>query len=139
MTLKEYLVNFAKDMDCDQENPPLMVAIFEQLEELFTAYPERWQEREPFFLQVREALQSLSMLRVVFAMREDYVGSMDPYILFLPERLRTRFRLEKLRAEAALKAIVKRQDGTGCELERGLTGRLDYDQSRVPVRSAQGE
>ena len=55
MTLKEYLVNFAKDMDCDQENPPLMVAIFDQFEELLTAYPERWQEREPFFLQVREA------------------------------------------------------------------------------------
>ena len=139
MTLKEYLVNFAKDMDCDQENPPLMVAIFDQFEELFTAYPERWQEREPFFLQVREALQSLSMLRVVFAMREDYVASMDPYIPFLPERLRTRFRLEKLCAEAALEAIVKPLEGTGCEFEAGVAEHLVDDLLKVPVPSREGE
>ena len=97
MTLKEYLVNFAKDMDCDQENPPLDGCNLRPVRRVVHRLSRAVARREPFFLQVREALQSLSMLRVVFAMREDYVASMDPYILFLPERLRTRFRLEKLR------------------------------------------
>ena len=38
---------------------------FDQFEELFTAYPQRWQERKDFFLQIRDALEKDYLLRVV--------------------------------------------------------------------------
>src|SRR6202043_933295 len=34
------------------------VAIFDQFEELFTSYPERWKDRRGFFEQVRDALDA---------------------------------------------------------------------------------
>lgn len=80
------------------------VVIFDQFEELFTFYPERWENRRGFFEQISQALED-PLLRVVLAMREDYIAELEPYEDLLPERLRTRFRLERLREEAALLAI----------------------------------
>jgi WD40 repeat protein len=81
--------------------------IFDQFEELFTAYPQRWQERKEFFEQIRDALEKDYLLRVIFAMREDYIAELDAYASILPEKLRTRFRLARPRAKAALAAVKK--------------------------------
>ena len=89
------------------------VAIFDQFEELFTSYPERWKDRRGFFEQVRDALNAFPRLRVVFSMREEYIAELDPYAGLLPERLRTRYRLERLRAEGALAAIVNPMNAAG--------------------------
>jgi hypothetical protein len=42
------------------------IAVFDQFEELFTFYPERWSDREDFFDQVGEALEADRMMRVIF-------------------------------------------------------------------------
>ena len=89
------------------------VAIFDQFEELFTSYPERWKDRRGFFEQVRDALNAYPRLRVLFSMREEYIAELDPYAGLMPERLRTRTRLERLRAEGALEAIVKPMNSAG--------------------------
>jgi WD40 repeat protein len=81
------------------------VIIFDQFEELFTLYPDCIKDRRDFFEQVREALDDNPSLRVVFSMREDYIAELHPYADILPEKLRTRFRLELLRKEAALAAV----------------------------------
>jgi len=91
------------------------VAIFDQFEEFFTAYPERWNDRRGFFEQVRDALNAFPRLRVLFSMREEYIAELDPYLELMPERLRTRYRLERLRAEGALEAIVKPMNAAGRE------------------------
>jgi hypothetical protein len=88
------------------ELPLPRVAIFDQFEELFVFHQERWQDREGFFEQVRDALEEDPLLRVVFVMREDLIAELDPYTPLLPERLQTRFRLERLRQEAALSAVT---------------------------------
>jgi hypothetical protein len=81
----------------DQEgDPALRVLVFDQFEELFTFYPERWPEREKFFEQVNQALADDKLLRVLFTIREDHVAQLDPYAQLLPEQLRYRFRLERL-------------------------------------------
>jgi WD40 repeat protein len=80
------------------------VVVFDQFEELFTLNPELWQHRADLFTQIGEALTD-SNLRVLFVMREDFIAEMDPYEALLPEKLRTRFRLERLRQPAALAAI----------------------------------
>lgn len=68
--------------------PHPRILIFDQFEELFTFYPEHWKKREDFFRQIGKALDSNSALRVLFAIREDYIAQLDPYIRLLPERLR---------------------------------------------------
>ncbi|MDQ3803351.1 MAG: tetratricopeptide repeat protein [Acidobacteriota bacterium] len=83
------------------------VIIFDQFEELFTFYPERWGDRRGFFEQVRDALGASPLLRVVFSMREDFIAELDPYVHILPEKLRTRLRIERLRNKSALCAVTK--------------------------------
>ncbi len=83
------------------------VAVFDQFEELFTLYPERWEERQRFFEQIRDALAKDSLLRVLFSMREDFIAELDPYAFCLPEKLRTRFRIERLNKRSALVAITQ--------------------------------
>jgi len=83
------------------------IIIFDQFEELFTLYPERWEDRIDFFSQVRDALAIDPLLRVLFSMREDFIAELDPYVCLLPEKLRTRFRMERLRENTALGAVME--------------------------------
>ena len=86
--------------------PLPQVIIFDQLEELFNLFPKRWREQQTgFFKQVTEALSKNQHLRIVFVIREDYLAQLDPFSRLLPEKLRPRFRLERLRKEAAISAI----------------------------------
>jgi len=115
------------------------VIIFDQFEELFTFYPERWKDRRGFFEQISKALED-PLLRVVLAMREDYIAELDPYEDLLPEQLRTRFRLERLREEAALLAVEGplkegplKQNGFG--FAPGVAEKLVNDLLTIPFES----
>src|SRR5215470_9208597 len=73
MALKDYLS--ARERQRDEDGLPRpRVAIFDQFEELFTAFPQLWQKRKGFFEQLRAALATDSFLRVVLSMREDYIA-----------------------------------------------------------------
>jgi hypothetical protein len=80
--------------------------VLDPFEELFTSFPERWRDRAPFFEQLQKVLDDDKLLRLVLVMREDYVAELDPYRDLLPERLRTRMRLERLHHDAALAAVT---------------------------------
>lgn len=82
------------------------VLIFDQLEEIFEIFPGCNDEQEGFFRQVGEALEADSNLRVVFSMREDYIARLTPFVSLLPERMKTRSHLERLRSPNALEAIT---------------------------------
>jgi type II secretory pathway pseudopilin PulG len=90
--------------DLDPDTPYLLV--FDQFEEIFSHYQERWRDREAFFRQVTEALAAYPRLHVVFTMREDFIAELTPYANLIPEGLRPRFRLERLRRDAALSAVT---------------------------------
>lgn len=83
------------------------IIILDQFEELFTLYPERWEDRADFFKQVRDALKGDPLLRVLFSMREDFIAELDPYLSLMPEKLRTRLRIERLREKTALGAVTQ--------------------------------
>ncbi len=83
--------------------PPVL--IIDQFEEILTAYPERWQEREGFFDQLRQALREDPMLSLLLVMREDHIAGLDRYADILPGGLHARFRMERLRHEAAIEAV----------------------------------
>jgi formylglycine-generating enzyme required for sulfatase activity len=119
--------------------PAPRVVIFDQFEELFAFYPERWRDREDFFKQVRDALEEDPLLRVVFVMREDYLAQLDPYASLLPEKLRTRFRLDRLREGAALAAVTGPLKDTRRSFVKGVAEQLVEDLLKVRVTTAVGE
>lgn len=114
------------------------VVVFDQFEEIFSTHPERWKDREVFFNSVCDALEQDSSLRVLFVIREEYIAHMDNFAPLLPERLRTRFRLQRLREEAALLAVTMPLKGTGYSFALGAAEKLVKDLLRVPVESAAG-
>ena len=117
----------------EEDDSPL-IAVFDQFEELFTAYSSRWKDRREFFEQLSDALESIANLRVLLAMREDYLASLDPYAKLVPENLRSRFRLERLRRDAALEAVVNPLKGTGKRFAPGVAEKLLDSLMTIHVR-----
>ena len=106
MSLTDYLKERKHRTD-NEGQPQPRALIFDQFEEIFTLYQDRWNDRNDFFKQVRDALKHENrLLRVIFTIREDYIAQLDPYAHLLPEKLRTRFRMERLRMDAALSAVT---------------------------------
>lgn len=89
----------AADVLPSHQDTPLQpyVLIIDQFEEIITAHPDRWREREGFFRQLDEAMRNDPNLWVVLTLREDYVYALDPYASLLAERLQARFYMERMR------------------------------------------
>src|SRR5215211_1860611 len=117
------------------------VIIFDQFEEIFSFYPnERWQEqRQEFFEQIGKALENNPLLRIVFVIREDYLAQLDPFLHLLPERVRPRFRLERLRREAAKKAIKGPFDMSGSSLDDYVIEKLLDNLLNIQIETPAGK
>lgn len=115
------------------------VIIFDQFEELFTSYPERWRERADFFIQLaktmEEALIKNQGLRVLFVLREDYLAILDSYVELLPEGPGIGYRLERMRREAAHLAIERPLEKTRRRFADGVALNLVDRLLQVPIDS----
>jgi hypothetical protein len=136
-SLSEFLASQSYSVDQDGLFRP-QVIIFDQFEEIFTTFPERWRDRECFFERLGAEFDRRPQLRVIFAMREEHIASMDTFSVFLPERLRTRLRLERLRESAALSAVRKPLEGTDRYFAPGAAEKLINNLLQVPIKSAEG-
>lgn len=124
----------------DREGLPApRLAIFDQFEELFTFYPERWMEREGFFGQLAEALKADRLLRVLLVIRQDYLANMDPFAPIIPNRFRTRYSLELLRRDQALSAVTEPLQGTGRTFAEGAAAGLVDKLLQIRVKSDSGK
>ncbi len=56
MTISEFLHNRKRPTDIEGQ-PLLRALIFDQFEEIFTLYQDRWKDRNEFFEQIRDALK----------------------------------------------------------------------------------
>ncbi|MBK8780342.1 MAG: hypothetical protein IPO22_00735 [Anaerolineales bacterium] len=79
--------------------------IIDQFEEVFSTHLDAWEKRADFFRQLAQAMQDDPYLWVVLVMREDYIAALDPYAHILPSGLRTRYYMQRLSRESALKAM----------------------------------
>ncbi|MBN2005717.1 MAG: peptidoglycan DD-metalloendopeptidase family protein [Anaerolineae bacterium] len=86
------------------KSPTLL--ILDQFEEIATTHREHWAEAEGFFHQVREAIDALPGLGVLFVLREDYVAELDPYTPLLPSHLQARFRMTLPTRPQALQIVM---------------------------------
>lgn len=130
----------------DEEHLRPRLLILDQFEELFTSHPGRVDERADFFLQIQQCLEAYAHLTLLIAMREDYIANLDFYAAQVPDRLRTRFRMELLNRGGALAAVqrpvgaVKGPDGQPiCEFPDEVAEALVDNLSRVqPGHSQEG-
>jgi hypothetical protein len=60
----------------------------------------------------------------VFVIREDYLAQLDPFAPLLPEELRVRFRVERLREPDALLAVTGPLEDTGRSFAPGVAEKL---------------
>lgn len=136
--ISDELARISSELTQEDDEPPPIVAIVDQFEELFTHYGHRWTERRGLFEQIAEALLALPNLHVLFAMREDYIAGMDSFAAILPEKLRVRYRLEHLNEKSALDAILRPMEDVGHKkFAPGVAERLVDD--LMKIRVARGE
>jgi WD40 repeat protein len=113
------------------------VFIFDQLEELLTVDAPDLEAKAAFFQQVGGLLRDPECW-ALFAIREDYLGGLEPYTRALPTRLKTTFRLDLLREEAARLAIQEPARHTGREFTDEAARKLVDDLRRVHVQQPDG-
>lgn len=137
MTLSDYLSTHrppVRDQTRDRLRP--QVLIIDQFEEVFTSHPEAWDQRAAFFEQLGQAVEhEESVLRVVLAMREEKVAALDRYAHLLPGRLNTRFSMQRLDREAALRAIERPAEQAGRPFVRKVAEELRDNLSLVWART----
>jgi WD40 repeat protein len=132
MTLAEFLKEYPRGYDEEENRPAVRALVIDQFEELFGLVPAQYQEqREGFFQQIAKSVEDDPLLRVVLVIREDFLAQLDPFIRLLPEGLRIRFRLECLKRDQALQAIEKPLAGTGREFNKEAARHLVHELSRI--------
>jgi hypothetical protein len=132
-TLSEFLKPLIVVPAPDEESPPPLIIIFDQFEEFFTTNQHRWQERRPFFDQLAQALQDLPTMKVIFVMREEYIAQLEPFADLLPEKLRPRMHLERLRGNAARSAVVKPFENRNLSFDPNAADELMAELSEIRV------
>ncbi len=132
ITLADYL----RQRPDQDDRPGNEVLVFDQFEEVLTDATDEDARRE-FFAELGEALRDRSHW-AVFAMREDYLAALDPYLRHIPTRFRSRYRLDLLTADQAVDAIVEPARAAGVEFAPDAARGLVDDLRRVRVQHADG-
>jgi len=115
------------------------VLIIDQFEELFTTYEGDWEKRSDFFSQIAAAMNQFPRLWVVLVMREDYIANLDPYVHLLPGMLRTRYYMQRLSTDQALKAVEEPVKVFNREYVGGAAELIVNALSQVNVRGPNNE
>jgi hypothetical protein len=113
------------------------VLVFDQFEEIFTTFLDRWQDRGEFFGEVAKLLR-IPSVHVLFCLREEYLASLGGYEGFLPDGFRLRYHLERLRAGQALDAIKVPAKTAGCPFEDAIAENLVEDLCKERVQTERG-
>jgi WD40 repeat protein len=140
LSLADYFIQYRKrlheqDPAFDSRQPVAM--LIDQSEEIITKNPVDREAKSGFFAQIGEALRDRS-LYALFAIREDYLASIDPYLAPVPTRLSTRYRLNLLEASEAMQAIILPVREVGVTFQEEAARKLADDLRRIRVQQADG-
>lgn len=113
------------------------VLIFDQFEEVFTIDPTDVDAKRDFFSQVGELLRERNHW-ALFAMRDEYIASLKPYLRTVPTHLSTQFHLNLLNQEAARRAIQFPAKQLAVEFEGDAAQLLVDDLRQVQVQTSDG-
>ena len=116
---------------------PSDLFLFDQFEEILTLDLTDLVAKNEFFAQLGEALANRDRW-ALFAIREDYLGALEPYQLSIPTRLKTTFRLDLLEGETAREAIQSTAQQGGIEFTDSAANHLVDDLRRIKVQRPDG-
>lgn len=116
---------------------PDVALIFDQFEEILTLDATDQQAKAELFQQVGDALRGHNRW-ALFALREEHLAGLDPYVAALPTRARARMRLDLLTVDDARAAIQRPLEGTGVVFERAAADKLLDSLRRVRVQLPTG-
>ncbi|OQX05623.1 MAG: hypothetical protein BWK80_51850 [Desulfobacteraceae bacterium IS3] len=131
------LDNYLKKRQSETKQADSTVLIFDQFEEILTVDFTNTAAKTEFFAQVGTALRSRDRW-AVFALREDFIAGLDPYLRAIPTRLRNTFRLDLLGESAAKDAMQKPALEAGVLFSDEAAARLIADLRKVRVQHIGG-
>jgi hypothetical protein len=126
--LQEGLARYLERQD---EAPRPCLLVLDQFEELFSAYPEFYEKRAEFFWQLQQCLSAYPRLGVLLSMREDYIAHLDYHAIQMPNRLRSRFRIQRLDKDQAMDAITKPAEQAGRSFQPEAAEKLRDNLRRI--------
>ena len=127
------LDSYLEDLCRDEESVSDPCFVFDQFEELFTLDPTDIDAKRAFVTELGVALRNPGRW-VLFAMREDFIAQLDPYLQRVPNRLATRYRLDLLEPTAAKLAARRPAADLGVAFSEDAADRLVSDLRRVRVQ-----
>lgn len=89
-----------------QQMTAFPVVTFDQFEDVFTGFSYAPESVERLFQQLGEMLAD-KRIWALFAMRDDYIGHLEPFADLVPGAFRARYRLEPLDPDQAREAVEK--------------------------------
>ncbi len=137
LSILEFLHEHGERLDRYGDPIPILAAI-DQAEELFGDLPYRPAAVTTFISELAEALRENRGTRLLLSLREDRLPSMLPYERILAGRSHIRSRLMPFGQAAALEAISRPLEGTGCAFEPGVAEELVTDLRTIKVTNALG-
>ncbi len=138
MSLTAYLDQIEAQSVCNDDDPRTnTVVVFDQFEEILTVDPADKLSKSAFFAQIGAALRNRGRW-ALFAMREDFVAALDPYLRTIPTRLSNKLRLDLLGADAARQAIQCPADAANVEFDSLAVDRLVDDLRRIRYQLPDG-
>lgn len=134
LNLAIYLNERPRSVDAPHSN----LLIFDQFEEILTVRPTDREGKQAFFAQLGKVLRS-SNCWALFAIREDYLGALAPYVRPIPNRLEVTFRLDLLGYEAAIDAIRKPASDVGVDFTAKAAHKLVDNLRSTHVQQPDGQ
>ncbi|MCI5147704.1 MAG: hypothetical protein D3923_19740, partial [Candidatus Electrothrix sp. AR3] len=134
------LMDYWAGLDAEQEKRKTSkyILIFDQFEEIITRDPLNIDAKHVFFQQLGKLLQN-RRIWALFALREDYIAGLDPFLEAIPTRLKTRYRLDLLGTEEASDVILQTvKQGGKSFADEGLVEQLVRDLSMVKIQNFDG-
>jgi len=99
------------------------VLIFDQFEEVLTLDPADVEDKKAFFQDLGTAAADRSWW-FVFAMREDYLAELEPYLGFFPRWLAAQLRMDRLKPGPAAEAVASIVRDAGYEIDPATAAEL---------------
>jgi hypothetical protein len=116
-----------------------LVAIVDQLDEIFSAGPDWATARDDFLGQIERAVRQLPHLHLVLSMRQDVMGDVLLHETRLSRGNRRRYRVEPLRRDEALEAITRPLEATPRSFAPGVAEAMVERLATMAITNEVGE
>ncbi|MRS02900.1 ATP-binding protein, partial [bacterium] len=133
MHLSEYL----KQRTAMGKEEESLAIIVDQFEEILSLDPTDREAKAEFFNQLGEALRNKG-LWALFAMREEYLAGLEPYLRPIPSRFSTTFRLDLLGEHDAKRAMQKPAEAANVTFTDDATKKLVDDLRNMQIQRPDG-